>query len=236
MKIENQSNENKNYIKKNMEMLGRKYDIRKVFEDFVICAAYAISNKVNYDQKKEDQYLSIVSNYQKEEINEFGQMLAHLILEYMKEEPLDILGELYEEFNMSNKQKGQFFTPETVCDLISSTIIQKDEAKKTIEEKGYLSISDPACGSGRMLLSVLKRLDKEKVDINKIYFEGDDVSLFCSCMTYINLSLMGASAIIKNKDTLLNETYHVFYTPGFAINYDLQSKIKKEMEKEIENE
>ena len=53
-------------------------------------------------------------------------------------------------------------------------------------------------------------------------------------MTYINLSLLGVNAIVKNKDTLTNKTNMVFYTPSY-INSFLQKYKKTESEMGPEN-
>ena len=45
-----------NYLKNNIISLGQKYDIFKVFSDFLTMSAYSISNAVNF---KEDRACSI---------------------------------------------------------------------------------------------------------------------------------------------------------------------------------
>lgn len=225
---------NKKLIEQKLKLLGSKYDVRNVFEDFVICIAFAISNRFNYEQEKEDNYLSIAKKYNIEDLNIFAEMFAHLVMEYTKEEPEDILGELFEEFGLSSKDKGQFFTPISVCDLMASITFDEEKVKSIIKEKGFFSINDPACGSGRMLISSLKKLQDIGIYNNNLFFEGDDISLFCTCMTYINLSLLGVNAVVKNKDTLANKINMVFYTPSY-INYFYPKYMKKQNEMGLEN-
>lgn len=217
----------KDLFKDNLVKFSKEHDVRKVFEDFIYCAAYAISNSCNYNDKLEQDYLDIAKKYTKNELSDFAQMLAYLQFECNKEKPIDILGNLYEEIGMSNKSKGQFFTPETVCDLMTKISISIDSAKKAIKGKGYFSVSDPACGSGRLLFSALDYLEQNNIPKNKVYVEGDDVSLFCCCMTYINLSLRGASGCITHQNTLTQERWHIFYTPAFVMNFELQDNMKK---------
>ncbi|HAB66443.1 MAG TPA: hypothetical protein DCE23_03650 [Firmicutes bacterium] len=95
-------------------------------------------------------------------------------------------------------------------------------------KKGYINISDPACGSGRNLYAAYSELLDSGIDSNKILIEGDDIDLTCCCMTYIGLSLMGANAIINHQDTLTMERYDSFYTAVYAMNKELQEIIAKE--------
>jgi len=56
-------------------------------------------------------------------------------------------------------------------------------------------------------------------------------------MTYIQLSLMGANAIVNHQDSLTMNRYDTFYTVSYAMNKELQEKISdksKEVEEEIE--
>lgn len=217
----------KKLFKDNLTNFSKEHDVRKVFEDFISCAAYAISNSCNYNDDLEQNYLNIVQKYTKEELSDFAQMLAYLQLECNKEKPIDILGNIYEEIGMSNKSKGQFFTPETVCNFMTRVNISVDSVKKTIEEKGYFSINDPACGSGRLLFSALDYLKQNDISKDKVYVTGDDISLLCCCMTYINLSLRGVSGCVRHQNTLTQEKWHALYTPAFVMNLELQDDMKK---------
>ena len=217
----------KDLFKDKLINFSKNHDIRKAFEDFIYCSAYAISNSCNYNDELEQDYLDIAKKYTKNELSDFAQMLAFLQLECNKENSIDILGILYEEVGMSNKYKGQFFTPEAVCDLMTEVNISANSAKKAIEEKGYFSISDPACGSGRLLFSALDYLGQNDIPKNKVYVKGDDISLLCCCMTYINLSLRGASGCVSHQNTLTQEKWHTFYTPAFVMNLELQDNMKK---------
>ena len=62
----------------------------------------------------------------------------------------DVLGNIYEQ-KVSHGHNGQFFTPQSVCDLMAQITVNED-AK---------SISDPACGSGRNLISAAKKVSPD---------------------------------------------------------------------------
>ena len=53
-------------------------------------------------------------------------------------------------------------------------------------------------------------------------------------MTYIQLSLTGASAIVNHKNTITGELYDTFYTPSFANNTKLQKKVFEQKGVDVE--
>lgn len=215
----------KNYIKNNIISLGRKYDTRQVFEDFVTCCAYSLANAASYNQERENEYLRIAKKYEKEEFNSFAKMFAALQIELGKDDFDDVLGNLYEDLGLSSKHLGQFFTPIHISDLMAKITFNAEDTKKEIEKDGYTSMYDPCCGSGRMLLSYFKACKENGIDIDKVYFDGGDLSKLCSCMTYVNLSLLGASAIVYNQDTLQMKVYDSYITPALVYNKDLAEKL-----------
>ncbi len=233
----------KNYIKNNIISLGRKYDTRQVFEDFVICCAYSLANAASYNQERENEYLRIAKKYEKEEFNSFAKMFVALQIELGKDDFDDVLGNLYEDLGLSSKHLGQFFTPIHVSDLMAKITFSAEDIKKEIKKDGYTSMSDPCCGSGRMLLSYLKACRENDINMDKVYFEGADLSKLCCCMTYVNLSLLGASAIVYNQDTLLLDVYDSYITPALVYNNNLTEKLvekgvlkRKDDNKKLEGE
>ena len=45
-------------------------------------------------------------------------------------------------------------------------------------------------------------------------------------MTYLNLSLYGASGVVKHQDTLTQKVYSVFYTPQYVYNKKLHENMQ----------
>lgn len=219
----------KKFIENSLKTLGRRFGVNEAFRDVVTCIAYSFANAVDKTEDRENEYLRIINKYEENERNLFPQILVALVNEYEKaEEPIDILGDIYEELGLTKKGSAQFFTPIEVCKVMAKLTINKEESKKKIDEKGYINISDPSCGSGRNLYAAYSELLDSGIDSNKILIEGDDIDLTCCCMTYIGLSLMGANAIVNHQDTLTMKRYDTFYTVAYAINKDLQEIIAKE--------
>lgn len=226
--------DDKKYILDTIRNLSNNKNTHTVFNDVVICCAYALANASNFSQEREDRFNRIIKSYGNQGVTEFASILAHLFNNYSNKKCSDILGEVYEELKLSNGNFGQFFTPLHICNLMSEITFDKDDTEKKIKDKGFITISDPACGSGRLLYSSYLTLLNRGVSSDNILLVGDDVDLLCSCMTYIQLSLTGASAIINHKNTLTGEVYDTFYTPSFANNAKLQEKIFKEKGDDVE--
>jgi len=167
------------------------------FLDMVICALSA--------GKYEEEYLSIVKRYHRDQVNYFCELLAELII-VMDDNGKglkDCLGEFFQS-HISRGRNGQFFTPETVTDFMSQIIMDKDT---TIGK----TIMDPCCGSGRMLLSAAK------VNRNN-YFFGADLDSRCTKMTAINLCLNGLQGEVAHMNSLSMEHwggYTISFIPIF---------------------
>lgn len=218
----------KNYIIDTLKKLGQKYGVRESFEDFVYCCAYSLSNLTNFNDSREKEYLNISKKYEKEDFNSFASMLSALILELNKDDCEDILGNVFEELSLHDKGRGQFFTPLHISKFMAEIVFDKENIQNEISKKGYITIADECCGSGRMLFAYLKLLKENNVDLKNVYFEGADISNLCCCMTYVSLSLMGASAIINHQNTLSSERYGYYITPGLILNENLVNNLIKD--------
>ena len=64
----------------------------------------------------------------------------------------DFLGRAYEELDLGDVKKGQFFTPMNICDMMAQITVDG-------ENKSFpVNVLDPCVGSGRMLLSAYRVL------------------------------------------------------------------------------
>lgn len=229
-------NYNKEFILHSINELGKVHGVYEAFSDVVICCAYSFANRVDMKEERENEYLRRINKYNSENRKLFSKILAALINEFENaEEPIDILGDIYENLNLVKKSAAQFFTPLSVCNVMAKITLNGKDSKQIIKDKGYITISDPACGSGRNLYAAYRELLDNNINANNILLIGDDIDLTCCCMTYIQLSLMGASAIINHQNTLTNERYDSFYTISYAVNKNLRNKIEMlEEDEELE--
>lgn len=104
----------------------------------------------------------------------------------------DPLGELF-MMAISNGHNGQYFTPTPLCEMISAMTIGE-----TLDDNK--TICDPACGSGRMLLSAAK--------LNRhARFYGADLDIICCKMTLVNMLLNSLQGEVAHMNTLTNQFY-----------------------------
>ncbi len=166
-----------------------------VFTDFLDISICALSAG-----KYEEEYLSIVKRYKKEEVELFCELFARMVLVMDNDGTglTDCLGEFYQN-HISRGKHGQFFTSEHVCDAMSAMLINKEDRNKTVY--------DPCCGSGRMLLSAAK------VARHNFFFAAD-IDVRCAKMAAINLCLNGLQGEVAWMDSLGGEHWG-----GYSIRY-----------------
>lgn len=176
-----------------LEGISRKHGRAKVFDDFLQIIVCCLSMG-----RAEELYFKTIKPYDREELNLFSQAFASLVMQ-MDNEPLtDPFGDYFEEF-LSNSKNGQFFTPMSICDLMTqlTTAVKPEGDRKS----GDMRVYDPTCGSGRLLLSAAKEDRKQ-------FFIGADISYSCCLMTIINLCLNSLNGEVLHMNTLSFNCWH----------------------------
>lgn len=180
-----------------LDVLGRSHELGNVFIDFLtmgICAYHRINIRSGLQEKdpgNESIYMNIIKKYDQEAINTFPKILGELHLQVLKHPYSDILGEYYMQ-NITNGRNGQYFTPEPLCDMMARL-----QYSTNIEHKTVL---DPACGSGRLLLSFAKANPNN-------YFFGADSNNTCAKMSALNFFLNGLKGEVAWMDSLSMEWF-----------------------------
>jgi hypothetical protein len=196
----------------NIHHFGYSYDT--VFNDFLdVCLSSLLSLTDNMQypdflekakQNKftgiyEDRYMAIVRKYKENVDREHGKRPCDYFAQawaYLQKETRgfeqDVLGDLYMEY-ISRGQHGQFFTPMNLTDMMAQIVGGKDGK----------TMSDPACGSGRTLISM------SKVNSN-MRFVGVDLDPTCAKMTALNMWLFDLNADIYQGDSLKMEMHNVW--------------------------
>lgn len=206
-------------IIKDFENLAYKHGLSTVFTDYITLITCAISNsvdKLHFDER-EQTYINIMKKYTQQE----GKMFAEIhykIIEILNNELYqnDVLGELYHALNLSNSWNGQFFTPIHIAHLMARMTLGNVE--KEISEKGYITINEPTCGSGVMIIAAANAMFHNKFNPSQnmcVYAVDNDIR--CVMMTYIQLSYLGIPAVVVHGDSLKVEEYSRFYTPIYIL-------------------
>ena len=177
--------------------------------------AIAVSNSVDRLQceKREAQYMQIVKKYDKDEANEISHMFAMTVIE-MENSPRDVLGETYMELEMGNDRTGQFFTPYHLSVMMAKMTFG-DGLADEIDKKGFITLSEPACGAGGMVIAIAEELQHKQINYQQaLHVTAVDIDPICVHMSYLQFSLLHIPAIVVHGDTLKLEEWNRWYTPA----------------------
>ena len=185
------------------EKLAYIHDCLEILDAFLewMMWGFCADKSLNWDCAKK---------YKEDERKLFPEMYKHYIL-HMNEvlnnkDWHDFFGQIYEEYAGRSRRdsKGQFFTPEHVCELMGAMI----KSNTSTTGKGF---ADPCCGSGRMLLSF-------HVKEPGNYAVGCDLDRTCCLMTICNFLIHGVVGEVIWQDSLLNNFYG-----GWRVNQNLNN-------------
>lgn len=127
---------------------------------------------------------------------------------------LDVFGTLYEDMYLTAgkaSRTGQFFTPESVSDLMSNIIGSKKNEASSVKIGGY-KVNDCAAGSGRLLLSHYMDVSKLDYSAGRLYcYIAQDSDLLACKMCALNMMIHGMNARVICQDTLTLSTPTVEY-------------------------
>lgn len=220
--------EKKDYKKEFCALMDRfafRYSKWQIWNDFLSLSVISLANVMPVPEKEEREklYLSIIGSYQKEDQEVFPKMLELVVLALEENPEQDFLGSLYHHLGLHQEQKGQFFTPYHICHFMSELQFAGDEKEEQLKEKGYISVNDPACGAGAMLIAFANVAKKHGINYQKqVLFVAQDIDRTAAMMCYIQLSLLGCPAIVIIGDSLANPFLHpdneAWYTPFFYLN------------------
>lgn len=214
------------------EKVSYSHDAFKVYSDFLTMSAISISNAVNYNDAREQEYLRIIKTYEKKEQEMFPQMFACIVRAldaFTKGTPCysDILGALFGELELFSSWKGQFFTPQAVSDMMAIVTIGDNEEQ--ISKRGYISLNEPCIGGGANVIGVVNAMFQKGYNpCKQLLVTAYDLDPRCVHMSYIQLSLMGIPAMIQQRNTLSGQTYgDYWFTPVFVLD-DWASRLRLE--------
>ena len=213
----------KEFISK-LQNLDHSKRVDNVFQDFLKLSAYAIAQPFYRSPEIEKNYLDIINKYTKKQAEEFSKLLAFLVMA-LEEKHQDFLGCVYMKLNLGNVATGQFFTPYHVSKMMAEICFV--DIEKQLEEKDFITLAEPCCGSGRMIIAYAETLKEHGYNYqNQLFVEAIDIDEMCFMMTYIQLSLLGVGARVMHGDSLAWQFQQILYTPFYFVN-GFQWKLKE---------
>lgn len=189
-------------IVNNIQAISGSYSPYVVFYDWVKMYALSIQNACDLEhgavwQMREQAYIETASKYKKTELSQFCKISALLADVFENNGISDYLGEVFMKSGAGSKHTGQFFTPFHVAVLTAGVRLASVDLSKKI----YMN--EPSTGGGGMILAAAKVLQEQGHDYQeKMEVVAQDLDWLGVYMTYIQLSLVGISAIVAQGDTL----------------------------------
>lgn len=165
-----------------------------IFSDFCRLVACCVASGT-----REKEYLEIARSYSRDELNAFAKGFALLVQEMEATPFSDVLGPYYLDIaaHSSKQARGEFFTPPEVSKLIARMLMDTDAIKA---EGRPITLNEPACGSGGMVLAVAELFAPDSVDLLRV--TAQDINPVAVDMCYLNLTLWGIPARVIRGDTI----------------------------------
>lgn len=211
---------------KDLCYLNSQMRMAEVFDLWLEMCALALRNQAcklrendTEWQENETRYLKIVSEIGGKKGANLAAEAFGLFNKSMLEDPRDFLGQFYMNHEMGNERAGQFFTPYSVSKMLSGITVEESKEKiNNFSSFEVLSINDPTCGAGGMLVAAADHFffEADPVSVDKVFFVGQDIDRRCFYMTYMQLCAIGCMGLVILGNTLMNTKDRVWETPASA--------------------
>lgn len=193
-------------ITKKFDSLAGSKGLWEVWNDVIQIIATSISNVFDSGERmkqREKIYCDTVAKYSDEDMKTVIEIFNDIINRLEENQDQDLLGDIYMNLNFGSAALGQFFTPYSVSRAMAECAVEIEQVKSEIDKKGYIEINEPCCGGGANIIAALMYLKKNGINYQTDCFVVcQDLSYITALMCYIQLSLLGAAAIVKIGNTL----------------------------------
>lgn len=152
--------------------------------------------------KNEAEYMAIVGRCRrpKETMTALATMLGATTAALLAE-PVDFVGPVFSELS-ADAGMGQFFTPYHLSYMMAKMIVGDDPRAK-LEERGHLTLMEPASGVGGMILATNVVLREAGLDVaREAHWTAVDVDHRAMCACYLQLALTDCSADVYRGNSL----------------------------------
>lgn len=197
-----------------------RHDRYTLFSDCMELIAISISNSVDgrCRDAREARYLEIVGRYDRPTVEMFPRIMGEITMA-LEAGPGDVLGSIFTALDIHNKNRGQFFTPYPVCQMMAqATLGDAKGARALMETKGFISAMEPACGAGAMVIALAEAM--LAADINyqrRLHVTAVDIDSRAVHMAYIQFALLHIPAHVIVGDSLRQETREHWFTPAHIL-------------------
>lgn len=149
--------------------------MRDVLSDFAMLfiSQFLINNVkvIDKDKYKPDELQTLIAAV--------TQFIQDINTAAKQNEFQDYTSQILTEYGLFNSALGQFFTPQSVADLMSALTFDADYIKQLHKQRKTLLLYEPAAGTGRTIIAAAKQLyqilkdDYKTFEFSVIAFEID---------------------------------------------------------------
>lgn len=203
----------------------------EVWRDMIWLFATTLCNTIRHPwrEQRETVYMQTVQRYTQEEQRAFADLLGEITVDMERMQRggrfADLLGDLFMRLGLGNAHGGQFFTPYHICEMTAAAAWD-DAVITEIEQQGYITACDPACGAGALLIAFAQTLAEHGIDYQRhCLFVAGDIDYTTALMCYIQLSILGCAGYVHignsltdrmNGDALFGDGgENTWYTPMY---------------------
>jgi len=179
-------------------------NVSTFFEHWIFVSTMASSGALfalgglSEGEQRLDACTQEVEKLHSDTVSIFLQLSDNLRMELGKE-PRDILGELYMSLGSGKDSLGQVFTPLHIAKMMAQMTMTPLCLEKQDEP---LNINDAACGSGVMAIASHLCLQQNGKTTSDYNFVLQDFDALCCRMAFLQMEMLGISAIVYNDDSL----------------------------------
>lgn len=220
-------------IKRQLELIASNHARRvsEVFGDWCAAMALGLANAAAAVQLRPDmatvaareaEYMRIVKRYDGPTMTTFAELLGALTLA-MDADPCDQLGTLYMELGSPNERLGQFFTPPSISRMMAELML--GDVDEVVKVRGFVSVSEPACGSGGMVLASSETMRERGLNPQtQMPVHAIDLGITAVHMAYVQFSILGLPALVVHGNTLTLDVMGVWRTAAWNLGlWDLRA-------------
>lgn len=185
------------------------HDRGRIFKDWMALAVAAFA-------RDDDRYNEVLDAYpvdgrddpddaiRRACAEDFAAALGELT-EHTVSDQRPVLGGVYEQVGRQSDALGQHFTPWNVSLANAELTIHADDVEDATADDP-LTVCDPACGSGRLLIAVAKAVHDRDPD-TPLVVTGVDKDRTCARMAVVNLVLGATPGRVYHGNSLTMETW-----------------------------
>jgi hypothetical protein len=196
---------------------ARHHNRYDVFRDFVMMSGISINNALLKSDELEQEYMSIVGRYKKDDAIRIAQLLSEVVMG-LEFATCDFLGSVFMELELGSKHLSQFFTPYSVSKCMAT--ISCGDVIDELNDKPFITLAEPCAGAGSMVIAFAdSMLELGANPQQQLWVSCVDLDPVAAMMCYLQLSLLHIPGEIITGNTLSMEFNRVMRTPAHYLGF-----------------